>query len=59
MTHFELLQALQNLGPDSLPKAVMLMDDDGIIHPIRSFLTPDKTEDLTDDPFQPLFLWTA
>ena len=57
MTYFQLLQALQTLGPDALQKQVQVFDDNGQTLQVQSFLTNDETEDFTDDPFQSLLLF--
>lgn len=57
MTYFQLLQALQTLGPDALQKQVQVFDDNGQNLQVQSFLTGDDTEDFTDDPFQSLLLF--
>ena len=57
MTYYELLQALQKLGPDALQKQVQIFDDNGKAQAVSSFITGDDTEGLTDDPFQSLFLF--
>jgi len=57
MTYFQLLQALQTLGPDALQKQVQVFDDNGQTLQVQSFLTGDDTEDFTDDPFQSLLLF--
>ena len=57
MTYLQLLEALQKLGPDALQKQVQIFDDDGVTHPVDSFITGDDTEGLTDDPFQSLLVF--
>ena len=56
MTYWELLQALQRLGPDALQKQVKICDDNAQMFNVNSFLTGDATEDYTDDPFQSLLI---
>lgn len=56
MTYFQLLEALQKLGPDALQKQVQIFDDNAQTFEISSFLTGEATESFTDDPFQSLLL---
>ena len=56
MTYWQLLQALQRLGPDALQKQVKICDDNAQTFNVNSFLTGDATEDSTDDPFQSLLI---